>query len=584
VNLVTPNGTLSPRNGTFPSRLSRRANFNQRQIINLFTSYEKQLGDHYLKGTAGLIQEFYDNLRITASNEYLYSDDILSLSATYGQRSSVGDLASQLAVRGVFGRINYNYKERYLVEINGRYDGTSRFLQNVRYKFYPGISAGWTVSKESFWEPLQTWFNFFKIRPSWGQQGSQSALGDAWYPFYPALRTVTPSSTSPTNNWLFNSGHEPYVTTWNMVDPSLTWVTTTSLNLGTDLAFLSNRLTFAFDWYKRSSLDDVGPPESQPAVFGVIEDYQPRTNNLASETTGFELNIGWKQQVGDFYYGIIGVLSDYKAVCLKFPNPSKALYRLDGFSPQWYEGRVFGEVWGYETVGLFKNEEDITASPSQELLYPSRPWTPGDVKYADIDGDGAVTFGKSTFYEPGDRRVIGNTTARYSFGLTLTADYKGFDFSIFLQGIGLRNSPANHYGGITTFGNMVWGIPRGGSEYQGMLYEIHQDRWSIYNPNRENAYWPKAYMSDQNRKNCEEQTRFLQNAAYMRVKNLQLGYSIPPSVLQKIYLQRARVFVNAENVATFTKMIKTLDPDFSSSDGKIYPLQRIYSFGLNVTF
>ena len=574
-----PSGIVVPRATTTINRLSRRTENNQHQIINLFTTYEKQLSDHYFKAMMGFTQELFNNLRITASNNLLYSDNVLSLSAMYGTSVNAGDLGQQLAVRGTFGRVNYNYKEKYLIELNGRYDGTSKFLKDVRYRFYPGVSGGWTVSKESFWEPLQQWFNFFKIRASYGSQGSQGFTG--YYPFYQALQTVRPISTSPFNNWIFPTGTSPYVgPPTNLVDPSLRWVTTTTTNYAADFGFLSNRLTLGFDWYKRAAYDYVGNAEAVPAIMGVTA---PQANNASMETTGFELMVGWKQQVKDFYYGITGNLSDFRSVIVKYPNPSKMFVRSNSY-PMWYDGQVLGEIWGYETVGILKTEEDIASMVPQTLLAPGREWRIGDIQYADLDGDGEISWGENTVDNPGDRRIIGNTTPRYSFGVTLTAEYKKLiDVSVFIQGVGMRSSPANHIGGITTYANLFWGIPRGGDEYQAMLYEIHKDRWSDeYNSNKD-PYFPRLYMSDENRKNTEEQTRYLQNAAYMRIKNMQVGFSLPPKYLQKIYFQKLRIFLNVENLTTFTKMIKTMDPEFSTSDGKVYPLQSIWAFGVNVT-
>ena len=574
-----PSGLLTPRTYSYPNSLLRRTENNQRHIINLFTSYQKQFaGSHNFIFTAGFTQELTDNLRITSSNSNLYSDDIPSLATAYGSSIRATDLAEQLAIRSVFGRINYNYKERYLVELTSSYYGTSRFLKDVRWQFFPGVSAGWTVSKESFWEPFQRWFNFFKIRSTYGQQGSQGSLG--YYPFYPALRTVKPGDTS--SNWLFSDGQNPAVNCPSiLVDPTLRWVSTTAFNVGTDMAFLSNRLTLAFEWYKRSAYDYIGPAESLPAIMGVAA---PDKNNAAMETTGFDLTVGWKHQIGDFYYGINAVLGDYQTVITKYPNETNVFIRNDGITPEWYAGRVLGEIWGYETVGLFQTQEQIDNTKIDQSLFNAKPLKPGDVQYRDLDGDEKITWGNNTVDNPGDKRVIGNSTPRYSYGVTLNAEYKGFDFTVFFQGVGKRNSPANHFGGVTTFANMFWGIPRGGSEWQALMYEIHQDRWSKYNLDNSDVYFPRFYMSDENRKNTEEQTRYLQNAAYMRIKNMQLGYSIPAAWLHKVNFAKLRLFVNVENMATFTKMIKTLDPEFSTSDGKLYPLQRVWACGVNVTF
>lgn len=578
---VLPSGKLSTLSGTSPNSLSRRLDRNERHIINAFTSYEKSIDGHYLKGMVGYMQEMYDRLYLLASNNELYSDNILSLATAYGTAISATDLNEQIATRGVFGRINYNYKEKYLIEFNGRYDGTSRFLKDVRFKFYPGVSAAYVPSKEFFWEPLLDIVNLFKIRVSYGSQGSQGSAG--YYPFYPALRTY--SSTSSSNTWIFGSGQSPMVQfPSSIVDPNLTWVTTNTINLGADLSFFSNRLNIGFDWYNRSASDYQGPAEALPAFLGASA---PLANNAAMRTIGFELNVGWRHKINDFNYGVDVVLSDYSSVITKYPNPTGITITGLGtvYNPVWYEGRKFGEIWGFETVGLFQSQKEIEQAADQSLLN-AKPWTPGDVHYADLDGDGKITWGSNTLDDPGDRKVIGNSTPRYSFGVTLTADYKGFDFSMFIQGVGKRDSPANHNTGEYRFANFVWGVPRQGSYAQATMWEAQQDRWSQYNTPEENAkaFFPKMYFSDENMKNTYEQTRYLQNAAYARIKNIQIGYSLPASVLQKISLQKLRFFINAENMGTWTKMIDTLDPEFSTSDGKLYPLQRVWAFGANITF
>jgi TonB-linked SusC/RagA family outer membrane protein len=578
---VLPSGKLSTLSGTSPNSISRRADKNERRIVNIFTSYEKSISGHYFKGMVGYMQELYDQLYIIASNNELYSDNILSLATTYGTKTAATDLNEQIATRGVFGRINYNYKEKYLVEFNGRYDGTSRFMKDVRFKFYPGMSVAWALSKERFWTNLLDVVNMFKIRASYGSQGSQGSAG--YYPFYPALRTY--SSTSAANTWIFSDGQAPMVQfPAGIVDPNLTWVTTNTIDIGTDLSLLSNKLNIGFDWYTRSASDYQGPAEALPSFLGTGA---PLTNNAAMKTVGFELNVGWKHRINNFNYGVNVVLSDYSSVITKYPNPTGITITGLGtvYNPMWYEGREFGEIWGFETVGLFQSQEEIDAAADQSLLN-AKPWTPGDVRYADLDGDGKITWGSNTLDDPGDRRIIGNSTPRYSFGITLTADYKSFDFSMFLQGVGKRDSPANHNTGEYRFANFVWGVPRQGSYAQTTMWEVQQDRWSQYNTPEENAraFFPKMYFSDENMKNTYEQTRYLQNAAYARIKNIQIGYNLPALALKKLSLQKLRFFINAENMGTWTKMISTLDPEFSTSDGKLYPLQRVWAFGLNVTF
>ncbi|MDR1456044.1 MAG: TonB-dependent receptor [Tannerella sp.] len=563
---IRPSGVTFVSLGS-PSSFSRSFDRNQHHTVNVFTSYEKQMESHYFKATAGFTQELYDNLSVSGSNNYLYSNELPALSLTYGAPPSLGDGASQLAIRGGFGRINYNYREKYLFEFNGRYDGTSRFLKGVRNKFYPGVSAAWIPSKESFWKPLESIVNSLKIRATYGQLGDQGFTG-SYYPFYPSLNTQSPTSS----NYLFSGGRESYISQPSLVNTSLTWVTATTLDFGADLSFLSNRLNVSFDWYRRKMNDYAGPSEALPAFLGTSA---PQTNTAAMKTEGFELTVGMQHRTKDFSFGANAVLSDYRSVVTRYPNPN-------GLIGTWHVGQQIGELWGYETYGLFQSEEEIASAPSQERLY-SR-WMPGDVRYADLDGNGVIDWGDYTLDNPGDRTVIGNSTPRFSFGLNLNVEYRGFDLAVFFQGIGKRDAAPD---ATSHMSNYFWGVTGDPAQSTGFVQQ--HDRWSESNPD---GYYPKFYFTTaEMNKNKQSQSRYLMNAAYLRIKNLQLGYSLPASLLDKLNCQKLRLFVNVENLATATRMIKTMDPEFSNTtgfylgaDGKVYPLQRTWACGLNITF
>lgn len=553
--IYKPSGAKAPRGGTDPNSFERSWQKNQHHTINVFSSYENRFGDHYLKVMGGFTQELYKDLKLIGSNTNLYSDELPSLSGTYGTNRSATDQASELAIRGAFGRINYNYKEKYLIELNGRYDGTSRFLKDVRFKFYPGVSAAWVPSNESFWEPIAEYINHIKVRGSWASLGDQ-AFTTSRYPFYPGLRTYTPTET----RWLFSGGRESAVRYAPPVNYDLTWVTTNTLGFGLDMNFLNNRLTFSFDWYRRHAKDFASFGEKIPSIIGTRP---PRVNDAETETKGYEITIGWRDKVGEVSYGVNAVLSDYQGKVLKFSNPSKLI------SDKWYDGAKMGEIWGFETVGLFKDQAEIDAV---DQSYINANWYVGDVHYADLNGDGKVDMGDNTVDNPGDRKVIGNSTPRYNFGVTLNAEWRGFDCTMFFQGVGKRDIM------FAENANYFWGFTDGG-EWQSTYFTVHQDRWTKDNPN---GYLPRAYFNTN--KNQRAQSRYLQNAAYLRFKNLQLGYTIPKSLTDKIRFQRARVFVNVENLATFTNLSKIIDPEIVTESAKVYPLQRTWAFGINLTF
>lgn len=559
VNEKMPSGKEKPIASTIPNSYSV---FNQRaenQILNLFTSYEKSIGDHYTKVLVGYTQEARDIRSTTSDTNYLFTDNNPSLNLSYGTNKN-GDKMQQLAIRGAFGRLNYGYKEKYLFEFNGRYDGSSKFLKDTRYKFYPGASGAWVASKEDFWKNsiLNNAVNTFKLRASYGSLGDHSSIKD-WYQFYPSMPSKGPNFT----NWIFAGGRDAYLSNPSLINPNLTWVTTTTIDIGVDMVFFDNRLSTTFDWYRRKADDFVGPALALPAILGAPA---PQTNNASMETKGFELSVSWRDMIGkDFSYGVKVILSDYQGKILKYPNPTNNL-------AVWREGQKMGELWGYETYGLFQSQEEIDKAPSQYKLN-ALPLKPGDVRYVDLDGDGEISYGNNTSDNPGDRKVIGNNTPRYSFGITLNAEYKNFDFSIFMEGIGKRDALMDR--GSTLF----WGF--NGNPWNGTMLTVHTDRWTPENPG---GYYPRYYMSSEMNKNTEAQTRYLQNAAYMRIKNMQLGYTIPKAVLSKVNLSNARIFASVENLATFTKFTKVMDPEFATTRGAIYPLQRTWAFGLNVTF
>ena len=549
-----PSGALITQRGTDPNFFERDMRRNQIFTLNTFTSYEKTLSENHFIALVGFTQELYDNLRFYGSNTNLYSDEIPSLSMTYGTNRSSSDEASQLAIRGAFGRIAYDYKEKYLLELNGRYDGTSRFMKDKRFKFYPGISGAWVPSRESFWDPIMNYVNHFKIRASYASLGDQ-AFDSSYYPFYPSLNSNSPTSTS----WIFGGGRESAMWQSGLVNYDLTWITVNTLGFGVDLAAFKNRLDISFDWYNRHAKDFAGPAATYPALLGTSA---PRENNAETTTKGIEITVGWRDRIGEFSYGANLVLSDYQSKVLKYNNPTKLI------SSVWYDGATLGEIWGYETVGLFKDQAEIDATNQS---YLNANWYVGDVHYADLDGDGKLGIGDNTIDNPGDRKIIGNTTPRYSFGLTLNADWKGFDAAVFLQGVGKRDMM------FSTSANFFWAI--GGDEWQSCYYTVHTDRWTEDNPN---GYFPRQYFNTS--KNRESQTRYLQSAAYMRVKNVQLGYTIPKKITDTIKFQRVRVFFNVENLATFTKLMNIIDPEIVKSDAKAYPLRRTGAFGINVTF
>ncbi len=559
-----PNGALVLINNTSPSSFLRSTNEATTQTVNAYTSYEKQIGDHYFKVLGGFMQNDYRYTYFNGSNSYTYTDDIPSLMLTYNPTPSVTDTVNTLASQGFFGRINYNYKEKVLLEVNSRYDASSRFLKGYRWILNPGFSAAYILSKENYWDAISPYINTFKIRGSYASLGDQTAAGYiSYYPFYPSMGTNSANNT----NWIFGgTSREAYVSPPGLVNPELTWVNPVSIGAGVDMTFLNNRLSASFDWFRRRTKDLIVPGATLPSVAGVAAPY---ANRAEIEVNGVELSLEWKDRIGSVSYQVRGVLSDYKGKVIKNPaNSTKQL--IVNNSTGYYDGMTLGEIWGYQTVGLFQSADEVSKSASQIRL--GNNWGPGDVHYADLNGDNEITPGTETADNPGDMKVIGNKTPRYSYGVTLSAQWKGFDVALFIQGVGKADAAVGS--------NYFWGIT--GDEWQSSPFTVqYNNRWT---PETPNGYYPKFYMNTgMMNKNNRTQTRYLQNAAYMRLKNLQLGYSIPSKYLEKAKLSDLKFFFSVDNLFTSTKFVKTIDPEFYNSDGKIYPLQRTFSFGINLS-
>jgi len=354
-----------------------------------------------------------------------------------------------------------------------------------------------------------------------------------------------------------------------VINPNITWQKPVMIDYGFDAEFLSNRLSVSFDWYKRTMQDMIVASAPLPATFGTAA---PTINGGEMQTKGFELTLGWKDQIGDFRYAVKALLSDYTGKVTRYPNPTQIL-------SDFYVGQNIGEIWGYTSNGLYANDQ--AAAKALPASFWNSTWKGGDVIYADLDNSGRIDNGKNTVSESGDLSVIGNNTPRYSYGLNLDLAWKNFDFNAFIQGVGKRDIWVNS--------NYFWGIT--GDRFQSSFFDIHRDRWTPENPN---GYYPKYYMSSEMAKNEVVQTRYLQNAAYLRFKNVQLGYSLPKNLINRVNINRLRFYVSIENLATITKMVKSIDPELAvpvdgaivnvnNSTGKVYPLRRTFSFGLNLT-
>lgn len=558
-------------------RVRYTSSWNTRNVGKLFATYDWTLGDHNLKAMIGGDIESYEYWYQSSERRQLMDQDRGELDLASGDQF-VDGARNLWSTAGTFSRINYNYKGKYFLELNGRYDGSSRLSPTERWAFFPSMSAGYVISEESFFEPISPVVSFLKLRGSWGAIGNQNAY----------ISDIYRIMSSYSSGWLIGSDNKLTFGTPGALPSSLTWETITTLDLGFDARFFKDKFGIGFDWYKRVTSDMHSAGEVLPASYGTSATKQ----NLGElETKGWELALDYSHK---FENGLnlttTFVLSDYKETVTEFAD-NQSIYSNR-------PGRVIGDIWGYETDRLFTDDDFVKDAngefvldngkyvlkegiPSQQL-YESGwfYYGPGDVKYKDLNGDGEITYGQNTVDDHGDLKVIGNSTPRYQYGFRLNMDYKGIDFGMFIQGVGKRDFWAN--GPIFIPGY------RPGEAW----FSHHLDYWSPENPN---AYYPRPTDAgnSNNSKNFLPQTRYLLDLSYMRMKNITVGYSLPYTWISKAGMQKVRVYFSGENLFEFDNLNLPLDPEVdytaagnndSNTFGRVYPYSRSLSFGLQVTF
>ena len=535
---------------TNPSSVTRSNSDDYYSSFNAFAEYNLSLGnnDHNMKFMVGYNQEKKRTQYYYAGRKDLIDPENPAINQAIGDMAIDGNMG-QWAVNGTFARFNYDYKGRYLLELNGRYDGSSKFKKGHRYQFFPSISAAWRISEEKFFEGVKSWWDNMKLRVSYGSLGNQAVNGN-----FPYLATY---GINTKYGALLGGGRPVAVFAPGLVSSSFTWETVNQIDFGFDAAFLRNRLSASFDWYRRNTKDMLTDGEVLPAVLGASV---PRQNAANLKTVGWELSLEWNDRLANgLSYHVKGVLSDYQSTITKFNNPT-------GLISQYYVGRKMNEIWGYVSNGLFQTEQEANAHANQSYLYGGK-WTAGDVRFEDLDGNNKIDIGDNTLANPGDRKIIGNSTPRFAFGITAGLEYKGIDFEMFWQGIGKRD----------------WFPGDGSAAYWGFTNEWQTplttslDYWT---PENTNAFFPRLGWANGGNRNTS--TRYLQNASYCRLKNVTLGYTLPRNILDKIGVSRLRVYVTGENLLTFTSLIKAFDPE--TLNNMTYPINKKIAVGLNLTF
>lgn len=582
-------------NWSFPKKAAVTTNdFLERtyvsKITNTYNAYFDYLFDiqkqhnFAIKVGANAEDLRYDNQSVKVNGVQDVEHPTLNL--TDGKNEGIVDESLRhRTTAGFFGRINYNYKEKYLLELNGRYDGSSSFRTGKQWAFFSSASAGYRISEEKFWTNIKPYVPTLKVRASYGSVGNQAL--ESWYPYISTMATETVS-------WIGTDMNQVSTTTTpSAVNPDMTWEKIRTLDIGFDAGFFNNELNVTFDWYQRRNVGMLVAGNEIVRYAGIA--VAPLENGGDMKTNGWELQIDYNHAFNkDFaIYGTF-TLSDAKSEITKWNNTTGALN-------SWYKGKKLGEIWGFETDRYF-NSSDVnpdgtlkTGTPDQSYLQNgSFRFGAGDIKYKDLNKDGKIDTGKGTIDDHGDLKRIGNQLPRYEYSLRVGAMLKGFDVEVLLQGVGKRDM----WSTSSLF------IPHAAGA-QMNIFENQLDYWT---ESSQNARFPRPYINgafgslsglpgNSGCNNFAPQTKYLNNLAYLRVKNFTVGYTLPQNLTRKIFVEKLRFYFSAQNLFTFDHIDGVMDPECTGGSSKSYtngmdmtmagramPFNRQWSCGLQITF
>lgn len=575
------------------NRLTEQRTENIYNVFNAYATYSHQIANrHNFKLTGGYNQESYNEDEVIAEQGGLFDPNFSNLNL--GTEILRADGSSESwAVQGVFGRFHYDFSNKYLIDFTARYDGSSRFPDNSRFGFFPSVSAGWFVSREDFWTPIQNTFSSFKVRGSYGVLGNQNV----------GLYTFSQLLPVGTSSWLVDGSRLNYVGDPNPLPKTSTWENTATKNVGFDLGFFNNKFTASVDIYRKEITDMYLPGEPLPGVFGANE---PRENNADLEVKGFELSMTYQNTFEvsgkPLSFKVTASLNNSTGTITKYSNPN-------GLLSSFYEGQKLGEIWGYHVDGQFQSDEEALAyqngfvNPSVNLAHvynfalnvaqnnDFKGLRGGDLKYLDLDGNGKIDDGNGTLNDHGDLRVIGNAMPKFPFGFLISTEWNGFD--LLAQGAGVVSQ--DWY----PTGRIYWGT----YERPYVAYirkDLVSNAWSEENPDGNFPQIARSYAAlGSNRQLGATNNHMLTNIGYLRLKNLTVGYTIPQDITRKISIERFRIYLSAENLFTyrFGDLTKYIDPEQAGSGVSLsnpndatsrsrvedYPINKIVSLGVNIT-
>jgi len=553
--------------GGNPDHIYRRAENNQRNTLNLYSTYALNvLDDHQFGFMLGMNRVAYEEAYNWSQTTQLIDYTNPQFDLAYGTMTTSGGeyWESQL---GFYGRLNYTYKDKYLLEGNLRYDGTSKFPTDLQWRWFPSFSAGWIVTEEQFMDWAKPTLSMLKLRGSWGTIGDQTVSNSLYIP------TMSGSQS----NWLIGAAKLYQFATPGAVSATVTWQDITTLNLGFDARLLRSKLGITFDWFIRDTKNMIVPQEGLPTTFGTGA---PQGNFGSLRTTGAEIQIDYNHRFENgFGINLTATLSDAVTKITEYGSTQS----IDS----WYVGKTYGEIWGYETDRLFQ-EGDFAYDGEGNLIKVTVPneagtanytiyqladpenvaiqgrlqagnflFMPGDVKFVDQNGDGYINPGNRLIKDAdgnpdyGDLKIIGNSTPRFMYGFRADLDFKGVDFSFFLQGVGSRQ----------VWGDGFLAIPGYNSSDGAMPKAFATDFWR---EDRTDAFYPRPYnlAGSSTTLNMVPQTRYLLNMAYLRLKNITVGYTLPSNLTKKVMISKVRVYAALENFFTFDHLgTLPIDPE-----------------------
>ena len=534
---------------------------NLQQTFILQTNFDFTFGKHNLSGVVGMSQEWYKGSSFSASRNNLITEQDPALNLGDASTMSNDASSSRWALRSGFGRISYNYDERYLIEANLRYDLSSRFHKSNRGGWFPSVSAGWRLSEERWMQFAKPVFDNIKIRASWGMLGNQY-VGSSEYPYLSVLKSFN-SEVS-----LIGANATTGYAQSTLANPNLSWEQIKMFDVGVDLAMLGNRLTFSFDWYDKDT-EGILLQLNYPAQIGA----KPSEQNAGKvNNKGWEIDLGWREQRGDFFYGIGFNLSDVK----------NKIVDLAGNAPDLsgYQIRMVGypidAFYGYVADGLMSPEDFKISDPvNNNYSLPKIPvilgndYQPGDIKYKDISGPDGVPDGRIT--PEYDKVVLGSNIPRYTYSIRGDFGWKGIDFSFVIQGVGKCD------------GYLEGSARHAFQDMAAYPQKVHLDRYNVVtNPNLNASYPRLTYNTSFNQSTFS--TYWMEDASYMRLKNIQLGYTFPEKWMKKARIDKLRIYLSADNLFTVSKYFYAYDPETPVSKGGYYPQVKTFVIGLNLNF